>query len=181
MFMFNNSMQSGLVIRPSNGRDKPFLMNLYNSTRDDLKHVDGSNDFIEELIEMQFKAQFEGYGEQFPNAFYFVIEKQQEKIGRIAVDFGHNEVRIIDIAFIKAARNKGYGSVVINALKSAAEQNKVPLTLTVLSSNISAIKLYQKLGFKIIDNKLPHSLMMWLPESKTARFTIKPSHIELSN
>lgn len=179
--MLNNPIQGGLVIRPSNDRDKPFLMNLYNSTRDDLKHVDASHDFIEELIEMQFKAQFEGYGEQFPNAFYFVIERQQEKIGRIAVDFGHNEVRIIDISFIKAAQNKGYGSVVINALKSAAEQNKVPLTLTVLHSNVPAINLYQKLGFKIVDNKLPHALMMWLPESKTARFTVNSSHFELSN
>lgn len=179
--MLNNSMPDGLSIRPSNDRDKPFLVSLYNSTRDDLRYVEGSPDFIEELIEMQFKAQFEGYGDQFPNAFYFVIEKQQEKIGRIAVDFGHNEVRIIDIAFIKAARNKGFGSVVINALKLAAEQNSVPLTLTVNHSNTSAINLYQKLGFKVVENKLPYLLMMWFPESKTSIFKVSATQLDFSN
>lgn len=66
--------------------------------------IGGEQDYIESIVEMQFKAQTQGYGDQFPNAMYFIIEKHHEPIGKAIIDFGHNEVRLIDIAFIPQAR-----------------------------------------------------------------------------
>ncbi len=156
-------LPDGLSIRPSLDADKPFLESLYRSTRNDLKMIDAETDFIETLIEQQHYAQTVGYGEQFPNAMYFIIEKTGENIGRISIDFGSNEIRIIDIAFILQARDKGYGRSIVQALKYAAGSACAPLVLTVSRNNIAAQTLYQKEGFQIEQSCEMHHQMAWYP------------------
>ena len=158
-------LPAGLNLRPQRDSDAVFVATLYNSTRDDLYLADAENDFIEELIEMQFRAQREGYGQQFPNAMYFIIELHQQPIGRAAVDFGPNEVRMIDLSLIPPARNKGYGTNVIRALQIAANQVRTPLTLTVLMNNPRAAQLYANLGFRIEQQTPSHALMAWYPQT----------------
>jgi len=158
-------MPAGMRMRPQRESDALFAATLYNATRDDLRLVDGEDDFIEELIEMQFRAQREGYGAQFPNAMYFIVEAHNEPIGRVAVDFGSNEVRLIDIALIPGARNKGYGTGAIRSLQMAAAKVMTPLTLSVLLGNPQAMQLYINLGFRIEQQTESHALMVWYPQA----------------
>lgn len=163
--MEESSLPSGLRLRPQRDADAPFMAALYNSTRDDLRMAIAENDFIEELIEMQFRAQREGYGQQFPNAMYFIVERHNEPIGRVAVDFGPNEVRMIDLALIPPARNKGLGTDVIRALQAAANKARAPLTITVMKDNPRAALLYTSLGFRIEQQTQSHALMAWYPQA----------------
>ncbi|ATD10049.1 GNAT family N-acetyltransferase [Pseudoalteromonas piscicida] len=153
----------GLYVRPSKPEDKGFLESLHHSTRQDLQLIDGDKDFIESIIEMQFKAQSNGYGDQFPNAMYFIIEKHHERIGKATIDFGNNEVRLIEIALIPQARGLGLGAAVVQSFQQAAAQSGVPMTLSVLQDNYNAKRLYQKLGFKIESIKAPYELLIWYP------------------
>lgn len=161
--MADFSLPDGLRLRPQRDSDGAFMASLYNSTREDLRSAIAEHDFIEELIEMQFRAQREGYGQQFPNAMYFIVELHDQPIGRVAVDFGPNEVRMIDLALIPAARNKGHGTNVVRTLQAAALKTRVPLTLTVLMNNPRAIQLYALLGFQIEQQTQTHALMAWHP------------------
>lgn len=155
----------GLSIRPSTPADRGFIENLFRTTRDDLRLIDAEPDFIETLIEQQFNAQTTGYGDQFPNAMYFIIEKQGQPVGRLTIDFGSNEVRLVDIAFIPEARGKGYGEGVVNGLKLAAMQCRAPLALSVPSGNWRAKQLYTRLGFKTEEIAPPFERMVWYPGS----------------
>lgn len=152
----------GMNMRPAMAADGPFIESLYKSTRDDLKTIDAETGFIEELIEQQYHAQTVGYGEKFPNAMYFVVEKVNQKIGRVVVDFGPNEVRVVDIALIPTARNQGFGQGIIKSLQYAAVSSGVPLTLTVAAGNIAATRLYAKMGFQCIEQAPTHSLLAWV-------------------
>ena len=156
-------LSDGLGIRPSRDADKPFIKSLYNATRDDLRLIDAESDFVEALIEQQQQAQTVGYGDQFPNAMYFIVEKLNERIGRVVIDFGSNEIRIVDIAFIPQARNKGYGTTVIRALKQAAGTACAPLVLTVYKSNSVAKRFYEQEGFKVEQSDQMTELMAWYP------------------
>lgn len=150
--------------------DKPFLESLYKSTREDLELIVGeSTDFIEHLKEQQQSAQIDGYGDQFPNALYFIIEYHREKVGRIVVDFGHNEIRVVDLTLVKAARGKGLGSAVLRSFVECAEQVKAPLTLSVLTTNIAAKKLYFGLGFVIEYSQPPRDHLIYYPKSQGIR------------
>lgn len=154
----------GLSIRPARPSDEPFLTSLYRSTRDDLLNfLDAEQDFIEDLIERQFQAQTVGYGGSYPNAMYFIVEKLDQAVGRVSIDFGSNEVHILDIAFIPQARGKGYGESVISALQQVAGKIFVPLSLVVESNNTIAKHLYLKLGFQVEELQPPHERWVWYP------------------
>lgn len=163
MAAVNIKIPDGFSMRLARPSDNVFLESLHNSTRDDLRLIDGEPEFIESLIEMQFKAQTQGYGDQFPNAMYLIVEKLGERVGHVAVDFGHNEVRIIDIALIRAARGKGYGAAILKSMQMTAAKVGAPLTLTVLRSNPRAAQLYFSLGFKVEQSDAIADLMVWYP------------------
>ncbi|GLQ30243.1 GNAT family N-acetyltransferase [Litoribrevibacter albus] len=158
------NLSKGLGIRPSTPSDKPFLEKLHNSTRDDLKMIDGEKDFVESFIQMQYQVQTEGYGDKFPNAMYFIVEKLQEPIGKVTIDFGQNEIRLVDIAFIPLARGKGYGEAVLSCLQQAAAQAGAPLTLSVFSGNVFAKNLYLKMGFVVEQVTPPYEFLVWYPK-----------------
>ena len=156
-------LPDGLDIRPARDSDRPFIESLYHTTRGDLRLIDAEPDFIETLIEQQQRAQTVGYGDQFPNAMYFIIEKQSERVGRVVIDFGHNEIRIVDIALIPAARGRGYGTGILRALKHAAGSACAPLVLSVYKQNPAARRLYEQEGFRVEQGDQMVDQMVWYP------------------
>lgn len=158
----------GLAMRPARPSDSGFLESLYRSTRDDLRLVDAEDDFVEELIDMQRRAQAEGYETSFPNAMHFVVEKHGEAIGRAMVDFGHNEVRLIDLAFVPKARGQGFGRAVLQSLQQAAAQVRAPLVLTAMQNNLPALRLYAGMGFRAEEANGVYLRMVWYPPAETA-------------
>lgn len=168
-------LQDNLSIRPARANDQAFLTKLHHSSRDDLRLLDAEADFIEALITLQQRAQNEGYGHDFPNALYFVVEKLGERIGRIVIDFGAQEVRLIDILFIPAARGQGYGASVIRSLQHAAAQVHTPLTLSAMHSSPQVLQWYLNLGFKIVATQATHSALTWYPPG------LSPNHTAITH
>lgn len=158
-------LPAGLSMRPQRDSDALFVAALHASTRDDLLMVDGEEGLLEQLVEMQFRAQREGYGEQFPNAMYYIVESHGTAVGRVTVDFGANEVRLVDIALIRAARGKGYGTGIVRALQLAAHKAGAPLVLTVALDNPRAFRLYAGLGFSLLQQTETHAQMVWYPQA----------------
>lgn len=163
MFPGSNSIPDGLGLRPVRSSDAGFLEALHRSTRDDLRLIDADNDTIETIIEMQQRAQTQGYGEQFPDAMQLIVEKLGERIGRVVLSLGQTEVRVVDIAFIPAARGKGYGATLIRQFQTAATLTRAPLVLSVLRSNPRAIQFYASLGFMVEQQDSLRYLMVWHP------------------
>jgi ribosomal protein S18 acetylase RimI-like enzyme len=157
-----------LVLRPARDSDRGFIEALYRSTRDDLRLVDGEPEMIESLIDMQYRAQHSGYGAQFPEAWHFVVEHAMERIGRVVLDFGENEVRLVDIAFVPTARGKGFGKEVIKALQGTAARVWAPITLTVHPLNVPARRLYASLGFRTLEPHPVAERLVWYPEGYPA-------------
>ena len=157
------NMPDGLNIRPSRPSDKMFLEYLYKSTRDDLQLIDSDQDFIESILDLQWRAQSQGYGDQYPNAMYFIIEKRGESVGNATLDFGPNEICLVDIALLPKARGLGYGEAAIRSFMYCSQKTMTPFTLCVLEQNFGARKLYQRLGFMVESVSLPYLRMIWYP------------------
>jgi ribosomal protein S18 acetylase RimI-like enzyme len=153
----------GLRLRPVRPDDGDFLEALYGSTRDDLRRIDAENGFIEELIRMQHALQMQGNAARYPDALQLVVEKRGERIGRIIVDFGCNEVKILSVAFMGAERGKGYGSGILRGLQQAAAGMRTPLVLEVMRSNLKAKQLYLRLGFIVEQSGPIEDRMVWRP------------------
>lgn len=165
-------LPAGLHVRPSRSSDQPFSEQLYKSTRSDLDLINASEEFIEELKCSQFNAQTSSYEEQFPNAMSFIVEYYDQKVGRVILDFGMNEILIVDISFIPEARNKGLGSGVMRSFIHCAEQTKVPLKLSVLQENLSAKEFYRQLGFVHDEHIYPRDYLVYYPNSQAIRVNV---------
>jgi ribosomal protein S18 acetylase RimI-like enzyme len=153
----------GLSLRPAQSADSNFLEALYSSTRDDLRQINAESGFVEELIKMQHALQMQGNAANYPDALQLVVEKFGEPIGRVIVDFGPNEVKILNIAFINEARGKGYGSGLLRGLQQVAAKLQTPLTLEVMQSNLQARQLYLRLGFTVEQTGPIEERMVWHP------------------
>lgn len=158
------ALPDGLRLRPAGSADEPFLASLYRSTRDDLRLMDAEEEFVEWLIGLQEKAQTNGYGEAHPDALTFIIEKLGERVGRVIVAFGEQEVRVVDISLIPAVRRLGFGKTVFQALQQAADRVKTPLTLCALRHNTAANAFYRGLGFQVAASGPVVDLLVWYPK-----------------
>ncbi|MGY2400341.1 GNAT family N-acetyltransferase [Pseudomonas sp. SDO5271_S396] len=157
------ALAQGLVVRPSRDSDKPFLQALYHSARADLQWIDGERALVEEVIAQQFQVQEKGMDEHFPGALHYVIEKLGTAIGALSADFGANEIRVLYLAFIPAARGKGFGRAVLQGVQQAAAQVQCPVATVVWASNPHARQHYLALGFQVQEQTPAAQRLVWYP------------------
>jgi len=159
----SSRLPSSVGFRPANDGDQPFLCELYAGTRaDEMIVVDWPEAQKTTFLTMQFDAQHRYYQEQFPAASYLVVEQDGQSIGRIYLDRRSDELRLIDIALIPATRNQGLGKALLLDLLDEAQKAALPVRIHVESFN-PAMRLYLRLGFKVIEDQDVYQLMEWSP------------------
>ncbi|WLI06883.1 GNAT family N-acetyltransferase [Pseudomonas sp. FP597] len=159
----DGALAQGLVVRPSRSTDGPFLQGLYRSARADLQWIDGEQALVEEVIAQQFQVQEAGLDAHFPGALHYVVEKLGTPIGALSADFGPNEMRVLYLAFIPAARGQGFGRVVLQGVQRAAAQVVCPVTTVVWASNPHARQHYLALGFRVEEDTAAAQRLVWYP------------------
>ncbi len=159
------ALPHGMTARPARASDKDFLAKMFRDNRDDIRMADAETDYIESVIEMQLRAQEGGYGTQFPDAVYMVIEKNGSRIGRVTLDIGKIELRLVDLDFIKKAQGKGFGSSILLWLMKAAAQTRRPLLVPMRRDDFSLGRFLAKYGF-VEDESISdqvYARMSWFP------------------
>lgn len=155
----------GITARPAARQDKDFLAKMYKDNRDDIRMADAEKDYIETVIDMQLNAQQGGYGQQFPNAIYLVLEKNGSRIGRITLDIQPVELRLVDLDFIKKAQGKGFGSSILLWLMKTAAQTKTPLLVPARRDDFAMARFLSKYGFmedEAMSDQV-YARMSWIP------------------
>lgn len=158
-----SSMPEGLAMRPARPSDEPFLQGLYQSARPDLQWIDGEQELIDSVVAGQYRVQQQGAGANYPNALHFVIEKTGDAIGAMIADFGHNEVRLIYLAFVPLARGRGYGKAVLQGVQQAAQRVFSPVAVVVWRNNPQARRLYLEMGFRVEESHPMAERLAWYP------------------
>lgn len=115
---------------------------------------------VEQLLDMQYRAQRHHYLAAFPGADSTVIESGGEAIGRLLVDRREQQVRLVDIALLPAARGRGIGSDVLETLKQQARETGGSIRLQVARGN-PARRLYERLGFFETSGDEIYAEMQW--------------------
>lgn len=150
-------------LRPSQAADKAFLFQVYASTRiGDIALLNWDESQKLTFLDMQFNAQHHYYTTQFPDAHWDILELEGEGIGRLYTNRRDHEIHIIDITLLPEFRGKGIGSSLLQALMDeAASLNKYVL-VHVAQFN-PAIRLYQRLGFRLVSDDGMYKRMEWNP------------------
>lgn len=155
----------GLSFRAIRQSDQDFLRDLYASTRaDEMAQVPWSQEQRDHFLAMQFEAQHAHYMRHFAGAaFWIVVLRQNEPIGRLYLDEWDDEFRLIDIAFLPHHRGNGFGTLLLVDLMEAALARRKPVRAHVEKTN-PAQRLYSRLGYRVIEDKEVYDLLEWHPE-----------------
>ncbi|MBI4868125.1 MAG: GNAT family N-acetyltransferase [Candidatus Wallbacteria bacterium] len=156
---------SALSLRPIADSDLPFLRELYASTRvNELAPVPWSSDQKVAFLNQQFDCQHRAYTQGYPGASLDLIFEDGEPVGRFYVHRRPGDLRIIDIALIPGARNRGIGAHCLRALLEEARALGVTVSIHVEHSN-PAVRLYRRLGFQSVDASGVYVQMEWRPDA----------------
>jgi ribosomal protein S18 acetylase RimI-like enzyme len=141
--------------------DEPFLQAVYAGTRElELAQVPWPVEQKAAFCRMQFHAQHTDYQRNYPHAAYDVVERAGEPIGRLYVDRRPKSVHILDIALLPAHRGAGVGTKLLHQLQEEARAASLPLRIHVEKFN-PALRLYQRLGFRTLEDHGVYLLMEW--------------------
>ncbi len=144
-------MQIGLSkinLRPITEEDKTFLCQVYISSREDEMGIkDWKEKEKTEFLESQFNMQHIYYMKSYRNPSFDIVLLENVAIGRLYVERTAEEIRVIDICFLKEYRGFGVGTQLFNSLIKESENKNMNLTLHVEYYNF-AKQWYEKIGFK---------------------------------
>jgi ribosomal protein S18 acetylase RimI-like enzyme len=148
-------------LRPTTESDRPFLRDLYGSTRrEELAQVAWGEGQLDAFLRMQFDVQDAEYRRANPRGSFDLIEVEGRAAGRLYVDRSPGELRIIDIALLPELRGHGIGGGLIAGLQREAASAGATLSLHVEVHNRAA-RLYERLGFMTVGEDGVYRRMEW--------------------
>ncbi len=101
---------------------------------------------LEQLLEMQWRAQRSGHAAQFPDADDAIVWAGDERAGRWLLHRGRDAIRVVDVALLQRFRKKGIGTRLLEQVCREGRERRVPVLLTVRFDNPAA-HLYARAGF----------------------------------
>jgi ribosomal protein S18 acetylase RimI-like enzyme len=152
-----------VTLRPIRAGDEPFLYDIYAGTRlEELAPLGWSAEQQKAFLVQQFGAQHQYYQANYAGANFQVILLDGRPVGRLYVARWNDQIRIIDIALLPEYRNAGIGSRLLGDLLDEAAQAGKPVRIHVEKFN-PALRLYQRLGFAIIEDRGVYWFMERVP------------------
>lgn len=152
-----------LMLRPAQDADAGFLQALYASTRDDLRLLPLPLTQVEQLIATQQRVHEDGRRAAWPHAEVLILEQDGVAAGKAVLDAAGTDWRLVELALLPALRGRGLGAALLAALQARASAHGAGIGLAVLRTNLAAVRLYERAGFRFAGgNELQHQ-MVWQP------------------
>ena len=155
----------GITFRPITAEDAEFLYQVYASTRTEELAVTGWTAAQKDaFLRSQFSTQHEAYQGTYRGADFLVILREGQPIGRLYVNRGEREIRIVDIALLPECRNAGLGTAIVSDILAEAAGGGQRVSIHVEMFN-PAQRLYERLGFRRVAEHGVYYLMEWTTAS----------------
>ena len=143
--------------------DEEFLFSVYASTRmEEMALVDWNAAQKEQFLRMQFLAQDSDYKTNYPGAKFQLILLDGQAVGRLYIYRMTDEVHVLDISLLPQYRGQGIGSYLLNRILEEGAESHRPVTIYVQRVS-PALHLYERLGFRAVNEQGPYLFMKWLP------------------
>ena len=163
-----------MKLRPARPEDEPFLRLLRGQVDNDrlfMNQWDGEDVEGEKrkILDLQFRAKSAHHNilragwETREN----IVEMDAVPIGYFVVTGGGEELRLVEIAFMREWRGKGLGQMVIGASMEECKKSGRVLRLCVEKTNVRALQFYASMGFYAVDDMKHHLLLEWNSKGPT--------------
>lgn len=136
---------TSVSLRPESLEDEPFIRRLILETvAGELGAADWPEPMRSHLLGIQCTAR------RHSPATGQVIQADGQDAGRVVVKTLPHEVRLVEIMVLPELQGKGIGTAVIREIQASAMDAAKPVRLRVNQTNHAAIRLYERLNFRII-------------------------------
>ncbi len=151
--------------------DEAFLYKLYCTTRSEEMVAWGWDGAQQEtFLRLQFTAQRQHYETAYGEAGHTILLVNDQPAGRIFVFRSERELVLVDIALLPDTRGSGIGTALIRELLDDAGRADKPVSLHVENHN-RARRLYERLGFEIVEDNGAYFRMEWRPAARETEIT----------
>jgi ribosomal protein S18 acetylase RimI-like enzyme len=158
----------GITFRPTTEEDYNFLVNLYESTRqEELALTQWDADQREAFVRMQFAAQRGHYRAKRPAGREELILVDGEPAGRLYSDLSGDTDHLLDLCLLPEYRGRGIGVLVLQGILAAASATGRRVTIYVENFNRS-LAFFERHGFTRTSENGVHYLLEWRPVSESA-------------
>lgn len=106
----------------------------------------------EPLLRNQHRAREAAYAAGYPGLENCVIVTAGRPVGRLLVWWSDDECRVVDLVILPADRRQGLAGLVLASLVDEAKRAGKPLRATLPAENVTAQRLYHRLGFRLVSN-----------------------------
>lgn len=107
-------------------------------------------------------AKFEVYKQDFKPAEIQVVCVEGQPVGRLRVVRGE-EIYIGGMQILPEYRGRGLGTAILEDLIEESKEASKQIRLEVFHSNLQALHLYEKVGFKVIEENDQQKIMVYQP------------------
>jgi ribosomal protein S18 acetylase RimI-like enzyme len=164
----SNDDPPAVSLRPEQPGDEGFLFEVYAGTREEeLALTNWDEPMRRVFLNQQFNAMRQGYRSMFPSGQFLIIELDGQAAGRMVIDRGANEIRVVDLALLPAQRNRGIGTLLMRQVCAGAAEAQKPVRLCVLKNN-RAFHWYVRLGFVKTGEQGLYDDLEWCPPPASA-------------
>ena len=145
MLVFPRALALGVLLRVADADDAPILRHVFASTRKaDLIATGLTAAMMDQLIDMQLRAQNMQFEATYPALRRLVVERGGTPIGRLFLDEAEDRVTLVDIALLTEMRGKGIGTAILGDVIELAAGRRVELHV---ARDNPARRLYLRAGF----------------------------------
>lgn len=156
---------SDVSLRPETPEDEAFLFDLYATTRDyEMNLIPWSESQKQAFLHQQCSAQLQHYRQYYAGASFQIILLNGVSAGRIYVHRTEREICLVDISLMREHRGAGIGTRLTQQLLAEAQTQGKKVSLHVEVMN-PARRLYERLGFRVAEDKGIYLHMEWEPRS----------------
>ena len=155
------SAPSQVTLRPATPDDRDFLLHVFAESRaQELAALEWTADEKLAFCMSQFEAQDAHYHRHYPGCEYLVIERDGVPVGRLYRDLRSDEIRVVDIVLLAAARGQGIGGYLMRGIFDEAAAAGIMVRIHVERTN-PARHLYDRLGFQTVEEGEVYDLLSW--------------------
>lgn len=138
------------LLRDASDKDIDFLLDLRRET---------IKSYIDDIWGWDEAFQRKEFDENFCSDLNKIITLDGVDIGVLEINESAYELNITELELLSEFQGKGIGSLILKDQIRKANEMKKTINIGTFKSNIDAIRLYEKLDFRIIDETETHVLM----------------------
>lgn len=153
----------GISYRPMTDLDLPFVEALYASTRAAEVAMTGWPPEIQKaFLAQQHRAQHHHYRHFYAAAEWLIVERDGAPMGRLYIEELPRFLHVIDVSLVPESRGRGIGAAIFADVGEMARGLGKKVSIHVEVNN-PARRLYDRIGFRLVEDKGNYLELVWDP------------------